>query len=995
MDSSSSSFQNAPASYYQSCKYDVFLSFRGEDTRKTFVDHLYSTLKQHLIRVYKDNETLPRGESIDQALFEAIEESRIAVIIFSKNYANSSWCLEELAHIMKCKDERELIVIPIFYDVEPTEVRNCKRKFGEAFAKQEAKNVDKAEIWRKALVDVSNIAGWEPKNIADGHESQFIKKIVDTILDRLFVLNSCVDEDLVGMRARFQDLESLLDIGSGGVRMVGIWGVGGSGKTTLATSVYMELTQHFQGYCIVENIRVETSKYGLTKMQEKILSALFKKEVNVHSVVEGKHMMKSMLCRRKVLVLLDDVDEPGQLEALAGKHNWFGSGSRIIITTRDKHLLRTHKVDHVYPVTLLSDDEAIQLFRRHAYNEEDPVEDYETLSLRVVSYAARLPLAIKVLGSFLYDKNKKEWISTLDRLKDIPEMKIVEKLKISFDGLKTMEKQLFLDIACFFRGRWTIDEAMEIFEACEFHPEIGIKVLRQKSLITIYDSEFGARFDMHDLVQEMGHYIVRGEHPKNPEKHSRLWKREEIKEMCSGSATMENNQIEAILYEPLPVLPWKIRDHDYSLPLCKQVSNMKKLRWLSVSTMSEAEDEGPNFLSNELRYIKWYSYPARSPFLNGFLPMKLVVLKLTDSKQNELWKDDQHLPHLSVLQLVRMEKLSSTPNFDGLPRLKKLTLLSCKELEEIHPSLGNHSILEYLEVSHCYKLKRLPTISRMKNIKALLIMRCSLKDEDMPYGIGELSNLQELNLCCNSFSRLDFSLSQLTQLKSLNLSSCDKLLELPELPSSLALLKAHQCKSLILVKDFYKNCKQLSQVSLIDGWSDKLLQFMLKGKAIEDGSMRLQLEGVEIPKGLTPPLLRGNSCRLELPENWCSDFSGFLICVVTSYDSFAIPYRIWISMKHVSNLVSEDDVVWEERPGEKYMTWVWYVSFDLLRHTTWWDQTYKALSFENEFDTCKGFGVRLVEKSASGLTETPTDSSSRFTPKIKIQHDSTAALTIS
>ncbi|XP_076937382.1 TMV resistance protein N-like [Bidens hawaiensis] len=388
MASSSSSSYSASASSSRSCKYDVFLSFRGEDSRKTFVDHLYSTLEQHLVNVYKDDKALPRGESISESLFEAIEESLIAVIVFSKNYADSSWCLEELAHIMKCRDERELTIIPIFYDVKPTDVRNQKRKFGEAFAKQEAKNVTKAETWRKALVDVSNIAGWEPKNIADGHESQFIKIIVDTILDRLFALNSCVDEDLVGMRARFQELESLLDIESPGVRMIGIWGVGGSGNTTLATSFYMNILQHYhyQGHYIVENVRVKASKDGLNKLQENILSSIFKKEVKVDSVVEGKHMMKKMLCRRKVLLLVDDVDTLGQLEALAGNLKWFGSGSRIIVTTRDEHLLRAHKVIHVYHVTLLSHDEAIQLFRRHAYNEEKPLENYETLSLDVVSY---------------------------------------------------------------------------------------------------------------------------------------------------------------------------------------------------------------------------------------------------------------------------------------------------------------------------------------------------------------------------------------------------------------------------------------------------------------------------------------------------------------------------------------------------------------------------------------------------------------------------------
>ena len=155
----------------------------------------------------------------------------------------------------------------------------------------------------------------------------------------------------------------------------------------------------------------------------------------------------------------------------------------------------------------------------------------------MVSYSDGLPLALKVLGSFLYDKDEKEWMSTLDRLKEIPESEIVEKLKISYDGLKKVEKELFLDIACFFRGRRRENGAMEIFEACGFHPDIGIKVLIQKALITI--NSYG-RFDMHDLVQEMAHYIVRGEHPDNPEKHSRVWKDEEISNMCIEDATTVN-----------------------------------------------------------------------------------------------------------------------------------------------------------------------------------------------------------------------------------------------------------------------------------------------------------------------------------------------------------------------------------------------------------------------------------------------------------------------
>ena len=123
-----------------SWEYDVFLSFRGTDTRNTFVDHLYFALEQQGIYTYKDDQTLPRGETIGPSLLEAIEKSQIAVIVFSENYADSSWCLQELAHIMKCKDERGLIVMPIFYHIDPFELRKQKGKYGEALVKHELEN---------------------------------------------------------------------------------------------------------------------------------------------------------------------------------------------------------------------------------------------------------------------------------------------------------------------------------------------------------------------------------------------------------------------------------------------------------------------------------------------------------------------------------------------------------------------------------------------------------------------------------------------------------------------------------------------------------------------------------------------------------------------------------------------------------------------------------------------------------------------------------------
>ncbi|KAF5796587.1 putative P-loop containing nucleoside triphosphate hydrolase [Helianthus annuus] len=139
-------------------------------------------------------------------------------------------------------------------------------------------------------------------------------------------------------------------------------------------------------------------------------------------------MLKTKLCSRKVLLVLDDVDHKYQLEALAGDLYWFKTGSRIIITTRDEQVLIAHKVKWIREVNLLSDEEAIGLFSRDAFGKDIPVQEYEMQSLEVVRYAVGLPLTVKVSGSFLCGKDKPEWVDVLARLKTIP-LKVLEKLE--------------------------------------------------------------------------------------------------------------------------------------------------------------------------------------------------------------------------------------------------------------------------------------------------------------------------------------------------------------------------------------------------------------------------------------------------------------------------------------------------------------------------------------------------------------------------------------
>jgi hypothetical protein len=358
------------------------------------------------------------------------------------------------------------------------------------------------------------------------HEAKFIKKIVQEISLELRPISSGFDEKLVGMETRVKDVVSSLEVGTDEVLMIGIKGMGGAGKTTTARAVFDHLSNDFEAISFVENVREVSNGLvsGLRKLQEQVLSDVLNEQVTLNSVFDGKNMMKKRMCGKKVLLVLDDVDHIDQLEALAGDPNWFKPGSRIIVTTRDEQVLVTHRVNLIRDIDLLSDEEAICLLSRYAFGRENPLQGYKELSREVVSYASGLPLTINVLGSFLCGKDRVEWVDTIERLEKIPLKETMEKLELSYISLEDDYKEIFLDIACALKGEFKI-AAIRVLESSGFHARIGLKVLEQRSLITVDACGF---LGMHDQIEEMGKNIVRRSHPYEPWKHSRLWINEEI-----------------------------------------------------------------------------------------------------------------------------------------------------------------------------------------------------------------------------------------------------------------------------------------------------------------------------------------------------------------------------------------------------------------------------------------------------------------------------------
>ncbi|XP_034926907.1 disease resistance protein RPV1-like isoform X2 [Populus alba] len=383
----------------QVIKYDVFLSFRGEDTRVAFTSHLYDALNRKQILTFIDYQ-LVRGDEISASLLKTIEEAKLSVIVFSENYASSKWCLEELAKIIECRKNNGQIVIPVFYKVDPSHVRNQTGSFGDAFAiliRNKALTLEEVQSFRDALTDAANLSGWRLGN--SGHTTA----------------------GLFGIDVRVSEVESLLNMESPDVLIVGIWGMGGIGKTTIAEVVCSKVRSRFEGIFFA-NFRQQSN------LQRSFLSQLLGQETlnTMGSLSFRDCFVRDRLRRMKVFIVLDDVDDLMRFEEwrdlLDGRNSSFGPGSKVLITSRNKQVL-SNVVDETYEVEGLNDEEGIQLFSSKALKNCIPTIDQRHLIAQIVRHVQGNPLALIVLGSSLYGKSIEEWRSALNKLAQNPRIK--------------------------------------------------------------------------------------------------------------------------------------------------------------------------------------------------------------------------------------------------------------------------------------------------------------------------------------------------------------------------------------------------------------------------------------------------------------------------------------------------------------------------------------------------------------------------------------------
>ncbi|CAH8278239.1 unnamed protein product [Arabidopsis lyrata] len=774
-------------------QHQVFINFRGKDLRNGFVSHLVEALIRNKINVFMDKFE-DRGKSLE-SLLTRIEESRIALAIFSENYTESDWCVKEADKMNDCMKEGTLVVIPIFYKVKPSTVRDLEGRFGNKFWSL-VKGDERKKKWEEVWKSIPNLFGITVDEKSD--ENRTVNEIVVAVSNVL-------------SKIPWVELEEKLDFEDDSrTRIIGVFGMPGIGKTTLLKELFKKWKPKFIRHSLVDQIRRKSEDSSVclpTTLLGELLTSLA--DPRIDNDEDPYNMYKDELLKRKVLVILDDVSTRKQIDALLGRLDWIKKGSKIVIATSDMSLTNG-LVDDTYMVQKLNHRDSLQVFHYHASVDKSK-DDFMKLSEEFVHYSRGHSLALKVLGGDLKKQNIDYWN---DKLKTLTQSPIPRRVfKVSYDELSSEQKDAFLDIACF------RSHDVEYIESLLASSTGAVEALSDMCLINTCDG----RVEMHDLLYTLSRELdPKASTQIGGSKQRRLWLHQDI--IKEGTINVLKNKlvrpkdVRGIFLDLSEVEGEICLDCDHFEDMC----NLRYLKFYNSHCPQECKTtnkintpEGVKLPLKKVRCLHWLEFPLEE-FPNDFDPINLVDLKLPRSKIKQLWEGDKDTPFLKWVDLQHSSKLCSLSGLLKAEKLQRLNLEGCTTLKTLPHDMHKMKVLSFLNLKGCTSLEFLPEMN-LVSLKTLTLSGCS-SFKDFPL-ISD--NIETLYLDGTEISQLPTNMEKLQSLVVLNMKDC-KMLE--EIPGRVNELKALQ--ELILSDCF--NLKNFPEINM-----SSLNILLLDGTAVE------------------------------------------------------------------------------------------------------------------------------------------------------------------
>ncbi|AED95222.1 Disease resistance protein (TIR-NBS-LRR class) [Arabidopsis thaliana] len=756
-----------------------------EEVRYSFVSHLSEALRR------KGINNVVVDVDIDDLLFKEsqakIEKAGVSVMVLPGNCDPSEVWLDKFAKVLECqRNNKDQAVVSVLY--------------GDSLLRDQ---------WLSEL-DFRGLSRIHQSR-KECSDSILVEEIVRDVYETHFYVGR------IGIYSKLLEIENMVNKQPIGIRCVGIWGMPGIGKTTLAKAVFDQMSSAFDASCFIEDYDKSIHEKGLyCLLEEQLLPGN-------DATIMKLSSLRDRLNSKRVLVVLDDVRNALVGESFLEGFDWLGPGSLIIITSRDKQVFCLCGINQIYEVQGLNEKEARQLFLLSASIKEDMGEqNLQELSVRVINYANGNPLAISVYGRELKGKKKlSEMETAFLKLKRRPPFKIVDAFKSTYDTLSDNEKNIFLDIACFFQGE-NVNYVIQLLEGCGFFPHVEIDVLVDKCLVTISEN----RVWLHKLTQDIGREIINGE-TVQIERRRRLWEPWSIKYLLEYNEHKANGEPKTTFKraqgsEEIEGLFLDTSNLRFDLQP-SAFKNMLNLRLLKIYCSNPEVHPVINFptgslhsLPNELRLLHWENYPLKS-LPQNFDPRHLVEINMPYSQLQKLWGGTKNLEMLRTIRLCHSHHLVDIDDLLKAENLEVIDLQGCTRLQNF-PAAGRLLRLRVVNLSGCIKIKSVleipPNIEKLHlqgtGILALPVSTVKPNHRELVNFLTEIPGLSEELERLTSLLESNSSCQDLGKLICLELKDCSCLQSLPNMANlDLNVLDLSGCSSLNSIQGFPRFLKQL------------------------------------------------------------------------------------------------------------------------------------------------------------------------------------------